>query len=174
MEYAEEKKRRKIIMIILFLLLVLLGALAYNYFQRPVKVISGLPQLEENASKITNKDMLKQMQVEVDKNNLKIILNHEIAIDSTEKLATVDIVNSAANNYSIQVKYVLNETDKVIYESGLIHKNHHVLKVKMYNLPDIGTHKVKIYYSIYDKDKLINIITFDGEIKISCLIRVIW
>lgn len=146
---------------------MILGIGGYFYLnQSPKQVVIGLPDLDENISQLTNDDLLKKMQAEVDKDNIRIVLKHEIEIDDNGK-ANVDIRNVATNAYNIQVEYYLVSNQKKLYVSSLIPPNQGISSVAFKNLPSSGTHDVKIYYKIYDDKELINTTTIDGTLKVS-------
>ncbi|OJG81868.1 hypothetical protein RV14_GL002411 [Enterococcus ratti] len=106
------------------------------------------------------------MQAEVDKDNVRILLKHEIEVNKDGK-ANVDIRNVGVNAYNIQVEYYLAANKKKLYVSGLIPPNNGIASVPFQNMPSSGTHNLKIYYKVYDKKELINTTTIDGVLKIS-------
>ena len=163
----DKNKKRTYILIALIVLFFALGVGGYYYFnQSPPKVVTGLPELDKNISKLNNDDLLKLMQTEVDKDNIRITLKHEIEVDKNGK-ANVDIRNSRENAYNIQVEYYLATNQKKLYVSGLVPPNNGIATVPFENIPNKGEHTVKIYYKMYDKQELINTTTIDGTIIVS-------
>ena len=163
----DKNKKRTYILIALVVLFFALGVGGYYYFnQSPPKVVTGLPELDKNISKLNNDDLLKLMQTEVDKDNIRITLKHEIEVDKNGK-ANVDIRNSWENADNIQVEYYLATNQKKLYVSGLVPPNNGIASVPFENIPNKGEHTVKIYYKMYDKQELINTTTIDGTIIVS-------
>ena len=162
-----KRKKSTYIIIVASLLFLLLGIGGYFYFnQSPPQVVAGVPDVDENISKLNNDELLKKMQDEVDKDNIRIVLKHEVELDEDGK-ANVDIRNVGANAYNIQVEYYLASNQKKLYASGLIPPNNGISSVTFENMPSSGTHNLKIYYKIYDKKELINTTKIDGTLKIS-------
>ena len=161
-----KRKKSTYIIIVASLLFLLLGIGGYFYFnQSPPQVVAGVPDMDENISKLNNDELLKKMQDEVDKDNIRIVLKHEVELDEDGK-ANVDIRNVGANAYNIQVEYYLASNQEKLYASGLIPPNNGISSVTFENMPSSGTHNLKIYYKIYDKKELINTTTIDGTLKI--------
>ena len=149
------------------MLFLAIGVGGYYYFnQSPPKVVTGLPEVDKNISKLSNDDLLKLMQAEVDKDNIRITLKHEIEVDQSGN-ATVDIRNTGENAYNIQVEYYLASNQKKLYISGLVPPNNGIASVPFKNIPNKGEHAVKIYYKIYDKQELINTTMIDGVLIVS-------
>lgn len=164
---VRKRKKSTYILVATFILCLILGIGGYFYFnQSPPQVVAGLPDLDENISQLNNDELLKKMQDEVDKDNIRIVLKHEIELDEDGK-ANVDIRNVGVNAYNIQVEYYLASNQKKLYASGLIPPNSGIASVTFKNMPSSGTHSLKIYYKIYDKKELINTTTIDGTLKIS-------
>ncbi len=163
----EKSKKRTYILATLVLLLFAIGVGGYYYFnQSPPKVVTGLPELDKNISKLNNDELLKLMQAEVDKDNIRITLKHEIEVDKDGN-ANIDIRNSGENAYNIQVEYYLASNQKKLYVSGLIPPNNGIASVPFENMPSKGEHAVKIYYKMYDNQELINTTTIDGTLSVN-------
>lgn len=167
----EQKKKRKLIILLLLLLLLLASGLtAYflrDHFFGESKVVSGLPELETNLEVMTDDEMLKFMQSEVDKDKVNINLKHEISVSKETNIAQLAVKNKPTNAYSIQVEYLLKDGNECIYQSGLIPPNRQLMEVKLAKKLSEGTHDVRIIYTIFDDEKEINQSTIDGVFYVS-------
>ncbi|THE16167.1 hypothetical protein E1H99_00505 [Enterococcus hirae] len=163
------KKKKTYILISLIALFLMAGIGGYFYFnQSPPQIVTGLPDLDDNLTKLSNEEILKAMQDEVDKDKMRIILKHNIEIDADGK-ANIDVRNSGQNVYNIQVEYYLASNNKELYKSGLIPPNNRIDSIPFKNLPNQGegSYEVKIFYNIYNETELVNTTTIDGAINIS-------
>ncbi|EOH61328.1 MULTISPECIES: hypothetical protein [Enterococcus] len=161
------KKKRTYILFSLLLVCLVAGIGGYFYFnQSPPQVVAGLPDLDDHLSRLSNEDILKAMQDQVDKDKMRILLKHDIEVDKEGK-ASVDVRNNGQNAFNIQVEYYLASNNKQLYKSGLIPPNNRIDSIPFENLPDAGSHDVRILYNIYNEEKLVNTTTIDGKINIS-------
>ncbi|MDA3973670.1 hypothetical protein PF023_06405 [Enterococcus thailandicus] len=168
LEQKTDKKKKRRLLILLLLLLVALAAFFSLYFFRETpKVISGLPDVEQNLEKMTDEEMLKFMQSEVDKDNFNINLKHEITVSKENNIAQIAVKNKPTNAYSIQVEYLLKDGNKQIYKSGLIPANRQLMEAKLTENLSEGSHEVMIVYTIFDDEKEINQSTIDGVLYVS-------
>lgn len=164
----ENKKKTRRLLILLLLLLVALGSFfSFYFFRETPKVISGLPDVEQNLEKMTDEEMLKFMQTEVDKDNFNINLKHEITVSKETNVAQIAVKNKPTNAYSIQVAYLLKEGNEQVYKSGLIPANRQLMEAKLAKDLSKGSHEVTIVYTIYDDEKEINQSTIDGVLYVS-------
>ncbi|MBO0462107.1 MULTISPECIES: hypothetical protein [Enterococcus] len=161
------KKKRTYILFSLLIFSLIAGIGGYLYFnQSPPQVVVGLPDLDDNLTRLSNEDILKAMQDQVDKDKMRILLKHDIEIDAQGK-ASVDVRNNGQNAFNIQVEYYLVSNNKILYKSGLIPPNNRIDSIPFENLPDEGSHDVRILYNIYNEQQLVNTTTIDGTITIS-------
>ncbi|MGL9770946.1 hypothetical protein [Enterococcus sp. DIV0996a] len=101
------KKKRTYILFSLLLVCLVAGIGGYFYFnQSPPQVVAGLPDLDDHLSRLSNEDILKAMQDQVDKDKMRILLKHDIEVDKEGK-ASVDVRNNGQNAFNIQVEYYL-------------------------------------------------------------------
>ena len=163
---AKQRKKSTYILITFSVVLLILGISGYFYFnQSPPQVVTGLPDFDENITQLNNGELLKKMQEEVDKDNVRIVLKHEIELNKEGK-AHVDVRNVGVNSYNIQVEYYLASNQKKLYVSGLIPPNNGIESVAFKNMPSSGTHGIKIYYKVYDEKELMNTTTIDRTLRI--------
>ncbi|ASZ07662.1 hypothetical protein [Enterococcus thailandicus] len=168
----EEQKRKRKLIVLLFLVILLLasGMTAYflkdRFFTEP-RVISGLPELETGLEVMSDEQMLKFMQSEVDKDKININLKHEISVSKETNVAQLAVKNKPTNAYSIQVEYLLKEGNEQLYKSGLIPTNRQLSEVKLKKSLSEGSHEVMIIYTIFDEEKQINQSTIDGVLYVS-------
>ncbi|MBO0480987.1 hypothetical protein [Candidatus Enterococcus courvalinii] len=172
MESQEEKKKKKKLIILLLLLLLILGSgvtafiLRDKFFSEP-KVVSGLPELESDLEVMTDEQMLKFMQSEIDKDKVNINLKHEIAVSKETNVAQFEIKNKPTNAYNIQVQYLLKKGNKQIYKSGLIPPNRQLMEAKLEKELLEGSYDISIVYTVFDNEKEINQATIDGVLYVS-------
>lgn len=166
----QKKKRNLIILLLLLLLLLASGLTAYflrDHFFGESKVVSGLPELETNLEVMTDDEMLKFMQSEVDKDKVNINLKHEISVSKETNIAQLAVKNKPTNAYNVQVEYILKEGNKRVYKSGLIPANRQLMEAKLTEKLSEGTHDMRIIYTIFDDEKEINQSTIDGVFYVS-------
>lgn len=167
-EQKDNKKKKRRLLILLLLLFVALGSFfSFYFFRETPKVVSGLPDVEQNLEKMTDEEMLKFMQSEVDKDNFNINLKHEITVSKESNIAQLAVKNKPTNAYSIQVEYLLKEGNERIYKSGLIPANRQLMEAKLSKKLSEGNYEVMIIYTIFDDKKEVNQSTIDGVLYVS-------
>lgn len=155
------KKKRRFIWAGLLILAVTAGYFIFRSLQEPPRVISGLPDIDQNLEAMTDEETLALMQDEVDKNNIQVNLKHEIPV-TEEGVAQIDVLNQPTNAYNIQVDYLLKDGNRRVFRSGLIPPNNQLLQAELSEKLEAGEHEVTIYYKVFDETQEINTATFDG------------
>jgi hypothetical protein len=155
------KKKRRLIWASLLILTVAAGYFIFRSLQEPPRVISGLPDIDQNLEAMTDEETLALMQDEVDKNNIQVNLKHEIPV-TEEGIAQIDVRNQATNAYNVQVDYLLKDGNRRVFRSGLIPPNNQLLQAELTEELEAGEHEVTIYYKVFDETQEINTATFDG------------
>jgi hypothetical protein len=162
-----QKKKKGVKSIVAIILLGIICFCLFKMFEQPTRVVSGLPENDANLSTITNEDLLKMMQDEVDKDNLNILLINDIDVNNSTKSALVDVRNSYKSAYGIQVEYFLTEGNKLLYRSGLIPPNNRLKEVVFDHVPEAGVHDIYINYHTYDEQKMLATTVIDGQLTVN-------
>jgi hypothetical protein len=155
------KKKRKLMWFVLLIFAAVAGYFIFQSLEEPPRVISGLPDIDQNLEAMTDEETLALMQDEVDQNNIQVNLKHEIQV-TEDGVARIDVLNQPTNAYNVQVDYILKDGNRRVFRSGLIPPNNQLLEAELTEELEAGEHEVTIYYKIFDEDQEINTATFDG------------
>lgn len=154
----KQKKKGKTIWLILLLLLLILAAggvifylLFWNKEERPridkeLSAKAGLlpTHSEEELQELLNKTVQEGM--------VNISINPDPVFQNGKSKGSLNIENIPANHYNLQVDIKLEETDEVIYRSGLIEPGHYVDNASLTKNLKKGNHKAVAVFTAYYPD----------------------
>lgn len=156
-EKNREKKGRKTWLILLLLLLVLAAGAAAFYFIYINK--SDQPRIDkEMAAKAgllpthSEEELQKLLNKTVEEGMVNISINPDPIFKDGKSAGSLNIENIPANHYDLQVDITLEDTDEVIYSSGLIEPGHYVDNAKLEKTLKKGDHKAVAVFTAYYPD----------------------
>lgn len=151
-----ERKQKRRWSIILLLLLLALGGVG-TYFltkeeAKPVSLVSGefLPK-DKDASKISDVELIKMAQKEVDSSKFNMIIAPEAIFENSDRPGELIIQNPTNNVYPVNVELTRDDTGELIYTSGAIKPGYEVKEVKLEKSLSKGDYPTTAKFSLYDK-----------------------
>jgi len=154
-KHNKRQKRKKsiiriIISIIVMIIVIFLLKYAYDYYygnadsdNDPNAVIG---QLEGK----TPSEVQKELDRVVKETSMVISINSKIEMEKGSSLAPLRIENIPNNHYIMQVSIILNNSKKMIYNSGLIEPNYHIEKAKLNKSLPKGNYDAVAIFSAYN------------------------
>lgn len=153
MESKEKNNKKKWIGLLLLLLLIIGAAGGYYWYkthQNPKELIAGdYPDIKD-AQKMTEKELKEYQKKKVDETQFTLTIFPEATFSKATSEGNIYIKNEPVNAYPINVKVMLDEGNKQIYESGMIEPGFEVTKAKLDKPLELGTYKATAYVDIYD------------------------
>lgn len=153
METEKKNKKKKWISLLLLLLLIIGATGGYYWYkthQNPKELIAGdYPDIKD-AQKMTEKELKEYEKKKVDETQFTLTIFPEATFSKATSEGNIYIKNEPVNAYPINVKVMLDEGKKQIYESGMIEPGFEVTKAKLDKPLEPGTYKATAYVDIYD------------------------
>jgi hypothetical protein len=142
--------------VILILILVVIALLIYQFFIKP----DDTPNILEDSVKaelgqLDNKseeEIQEELNRVVEENMFHIAINGYPVFEDGESEGTLEIENVPSNNYSMNVQITLQDTDELIYESGILKPNYHIQTDKLSKDLDKGEYPCNVTFTAYDTD----------------------
>jgi hypothetical protein len=101
---------------------------------------------------MTPEEILAQMQKVADASYFSFKINARPEFDNGSAAGTLGIENPSNNVYPMVVQIFLDSTNELIYDSGGILPDQHILKAKLRKNLKAGTYKATAYMNAYDPD----------------------
>lgn len=148
----KKKSKRNIIIALLLVGFIVIGV----FFVRESKENKVL-KLDANvvAGEITKEDLaqkLKDAQKKVDEGMIAIDMAPVPIFEDGESEGVVNIGNPAKNTKNFVVEFVLDDTEEIVYKSGLIPPNSHIEKTKLDKVLEKGNYPAVAYFTTYDDE----------------------
>lgn len=153
LESKEKNKKNKWVYFLLLLLLIIGAAGGYYWYkthQNPKELIAGDYPDVKDAQKMTKKQLEEYQKKKVDETQFTLTIFPEATFSKATSKGNIYIKNEPVNAYPINVRVMLDEGDKQIYESGMIEPGFEVTKAKLDKPLESGTYKATAYVDIYD------------------------
>lgn len=163
------KVRRRKLIVLLLLLSVGGGLFLFQKLYKPPKLMIGNALIENDLIKEMNGDEMKQfLQEKADKDYFRLSMDTTMRFENAESLGAVNIQNSPNNQYSLQVITYLAESQKKIYDSGVIKPKQYVSEGKLLKRLAKGKYKTisKVKY-VDDSGKVLGESSVIGELIIA-------
>lgn len=153
----EKKQGKKPIIILLLLLLVLAAGVAVFYFMYVNR--EEQPRIDkEMAAKAgllpthSEEELQELLNKTVEEGMVNISINPDPVFKDGKSAGSLNIENIPANHYDLQVDITLEETDELVYSSGLIEPGHYVDNAKLSKVLKKGDHKAAAVFTAYYPD----------------------
>ena len=98
----------------------------------------------------TPDEVQKELDRVVKETSMVISINSKIQMEKGSSLAPLRIENTPNNHYIIQVSIILNNSNKMIYNSGLIEPNYHIERAKLNKSLPKGNYDAVAIFSAYN------------------------
>ncbi len=158
MAVQKEKKKNKLLWIIILLLLLLIGVGAGIYYQMTK---------DNNLSRLTRDELaLGGMLPGKTDQEISDILNAKVAEGMVDigiaagpifeyggKKGRIAIENIAANRYSFQTEIRLDDTEEIIYQSGLIDPGYYIEYAGLNKTLQAGDYQATAHFTTYSLDE---------------------
>ena len=158
MAVQKEKKKSKLLWIIIFLLLLLVGVASGIYYQMTK---------DDNLSRLTRDELaLGGMLPGKTDQEISDILSTKVAEGMVDigisagpvfeyggKKGRIAIENIAANHYSFQVDIRLDDTEDIIYQSGLIDPGFYIEYIELNKKLQAGDYQATAHFTTYSLDE---------------------
>lgn len=151
MNKKEKKKKHQLVTgIVILLLLLLLALVAWQLWPHETalerSVRAELGQLEGKS----NDEILAELNRVVEEGNMSISININPTFLNGTSEGTLQIENSPANLYAQNVDITLDETQQLLYSSGLLDPNYHIQEDKLLVDLDPGNYDCTATFTAYD------------------------
>lgn len=152
------------VLLLFFILLLLLrgcGIIRLPWESKPVLTISS-GNIQEGTPGMTQDEILNAMQERADASRISIQINSRPYFEDGSSEGSLYIVNPVKNAFHMTVEIRLDDTDEVIYQSGLLAPNQFIDNDKLTKVLKKGEHNATAYLHAYDSeetDKRVNTAT---------------
>jgi len=150
----EEQKKKKKLAVLFLLLLVLVGVsglffLGSDESADPAGFIAG-NYLPDGRNATARAGEVAQELVDASYMTIQINMFPEFAYEGS--IGDIGIINPGINVFPIAVDIQLDETGEIIYSSGAIFPNEHILADRLDVALPAGIHQATAVFSAYDPD----------------------
>lgn len=151
----EKKKDRRKIKVIGFLSLVLsvifFLAWGLGLFENTDRMVVG--SAVEGALNLNNEELMEALQREANETRVTVQLNGNPVFENGESEGTLLLGNPEVNMFDMYVKIYLDETDQLLYDSGLIKPNHVIETDNLLVNLDKGDHNASAQVTYFDENE---------------------
>ncbi|WP_066686137.1 hypothetical protein [Christensenella intestinihominis] len=156
MRKKERNKKKKKVVIILLIVVVAVLAACLIWQNWPKEADSSaerdpnaaLGQLEGKSGQ----EVVDELNKIVEQGMFNVAINTKVKMENGKSEADLRIENIPANHYLMKVQITLDDTDEVIYTSGLIEPNYHIQSAKLDKELEKGTYKATALFMACDMD----------------------
>lgn len=147
-----------ILLLLLLMLLHQFGYLRYPWENDSTPIVAGdlFPDggdaKDGNLSGMTEEEILAQMQKIADASQFSFKINAKPIFENGSSAGNLRIENPNYNVYPMVVQITLDDTGKIIYDSGGILPNQHIDNAKLSSVLSKGTYKATAHLYAYDPD----------------------
>lgn len=149
----------RIAVLILLLLLLIVGLHQCGYIRYPweeTPPVSGSVggNIQEGTPGMSREELIAAMQEKADKSKVSLKINARPIFEDGNSEGDLYIVNPVDNAYHMNVIICLDDTDEVIYESGMMAPNQYIDKDTLLKKLEKGEHPATAYMRIFDTEDL--------------------
>lgn len=108
--------------------------------------------IKQGTPGMTPEEVQAAMQAEADKARVRLKINARPVFERGDKAGSLLMVNSAENNYNMRYVIRLNDTDEVIYDSGLMEPNTYIDNDKLSKVLPQGEYEATADILTYELD----------------------
>lgn len=110
--------------------------------------------IQKGTPGMTKEELIAAMQERADKSKVSLQINARPVFEDGSSKGDLFIVNPVNNAFHMKVVIHLDQTDEVIYESGMLPPNHYIEQDKLQKKLKKGKHPATAYMYIYDENDL--------------------
>lgn len=149
----------RIAALLLLLLLAIAGLHQCGYIRYPWEETSPVSgsvggNIQEGTPGMTREELITAMQEKADKSKVSLKINARPIFEDGNSQGDLYIVNPVDNAYHMNVIIRLDDTNEVIYESGMMAPNQYIDKDTLLTKLDKGEHPATAYMHIFDAEDL--------------------
>ncbi len=159
MENKKNNNSKKIMVTLLIIVLIgLCGGMGfYIYKEKHQSQISRLTRDEDALGGMlpgkSQQEIEELLNAKIEEGMVNIGIQGEPIFEHSGKKGRLGIENIAANKYSFQVDLILDETEDVIYSSGLIEPGYYIEYVELNKKLDEGDYRATAVFTTYSLDE---------------------
>lgn len=154
-EPPKKKKKRWLIVLLLLLLLAVGAAVFYFLFWNREEQPRIDKELSAKAGLLpshSEEDLQKLLNETVEEGMVNISINPDPVFRDGKSEGNLNIENIPANHYDLQVDITLEESNEIVYRSGLIEPGHYVDNAKLTKRLKKGDYKAVAVFTAYYPD----------------------
>lgn len=169
----KKDKRKKIVqgiiiaLILLLLSIVVLHRLGFIRFPwEEERMVIGNVQ-RGHLPGLSDEELLAELQRQADENNVTVQLNSRPVFENGESEGSLFLGNPEANPWDKHIEISLEETGKLLYDSGIIPPGYFIKNDSLLKVLEEGIHPAVANITFFDGNEAITRTIFNIEVKIN-------